>query len=389
MWTPTEFSYRKFKRKVGQVGFPQATLSAIELASRRTVLWPLVDRLCDRGTVPLLSRSEFHDRSEAIVSVTEETEAYGAFAAPFVADLGPGYVLTGTGLATTADGQIVNANLFPPRRGRRFVVAKLIWQLFFEELALTRALVSGDTGVLDARATPAECIAPLVPRYADNYYHWTIETVPKIRYLREFERETSTDVTYLVPGNAPSWLDQTLELLAVPESKVEYASDDVYQCRRLILPSFPLRTRSDYEWIVDRVLTNATPDREAIGAGNNVYVSRSNAVERQVVNEDEVMEALSEYGFERYLLEEHTVAENATLFNEADVIVGAHGAGLTDLIYCEDATVIELFGSKIVGAYQRLAETMGVEYEALECSPKSTDLFVDPESLASTVESVL
>ncbi len=389
MWTPTEFSYRKYKRKADKVGYREATFAAIELASRRVLLWPMVDQLYRRGMLPLLSHDEFQRQSAPLLSVTDETEPYSKLTAPFVADTGPGYILTETGLVTTDDGRIVNANLFPPDQGRRFVIAKLIWQLFFQNVGLTASLLRQNTSWLDARSISSSTVAPLIPRYFDNYYHWMIETVPKIRYLEAFEQEIEGNVTYLIPGDAPSWLDQTLDLLEIPESKIEHAMCSVYKCDRVILPSFPLRIGSDYEWIVSRILQNAAPDREAIGAGNNVFISRSNAVERRIVNEDEVMEALSEYGFERYLLENNTVEENAALFNEADIVVGAHGAGLTDLIYCDDATVIEIFGSKIKNPYRRLAETMDVRYESLQCTPESTDIFVETDRLISKIESIL
>ncbi|MXV61220.1 DUF563 domain-containing protein [Natronorubrum sp. JWXQ-INN-674] len=318
--------------------------------------------------------------------MTDDTEPYGPFAAPFVADIGSGYVFSETGLVATDNGKIVNESLFPPDRGRRFVVAKLIWQLFFESTHLTTALARKNISNLDTQSTSIEVAAPLIPRYSDNYYHWMIETVPQIRYLRAFEAETGTDVTYLVPGDAPSWLDETLELLNIPDEKVERTSNSVYRINRLVLPSFPLQTRQDYEWIVERVLENANLDRTRIDSGSNVYISRSEAIERRVVNEAEVMETLSKYGFERYHLEDLSVTENVTLFHEADIVVGAHGAGLTDLIYCTDATVIELFGSMVKDPYEQLAETVGVGYERLECQPKSTDLYVDTENLERTVQ---
>lgn len=385
MWSPTEFSYRKFKRKADRVGYWNAVVYAVELLSRKTVLWPVVDRLCDRGAFDVASRADLHTIAEPLLSVTDETEAYGALAAPFVASTAPGYVFTETGLVTTPDGTILNESLFPPDRGRRFVIAKLIWQLFFESTRLTTALARKDVRRLDTQATSLEVAAPLIPRYSDNYYHWLVETVPTIRYLQAFEAKTGLDVTYLVPGDAPPWLEETLELLDVPDDTIERASSSVYRADRLVLPSFPLQNRRDFEWIVDTVLENANPDRDRIEAGRNVYISRSKAVERRVVNEDEVMETLSEYGFRRYHLEDLSVAENVTLFHEADVIVGAHGAGLTDLIYCDDATVIELFGSMVKDPYERLADAVGIEYEAIECRPEATDLYVDTDELERTV----
>ena len=384
MWTFRDFSIRKFKRKVQHVGYRNASLSAAELASRKILLSRLFAYLCANGTFTTLSPTELQSNSETFLNFADENEYARAVPAPFVATFERGYVLTESGLITTEDGRILNEGLFPQDRGRRFVVAKLIWQLFHDSARTTTALLRKDLRALDARASEMTAVAPLIPRYSDNYYHWLIETLPQIRYLRNFESETGIEVTYLVPDDAPSWLEETLSLLDVPDTKIEYASEDVYRVNDLIVPSFPIRTYTDYDWIVETILSNA--EQESVDAGHNVYISRANAIERRVVNEDAVMETLSEYGFERHALEESSVAENVQLFREAELIVGAHGAGLTDLIFCKDATVIELFGSKIKDPYERLAETMGVEYDSIQCTPSSTDLIVDTESLADRVE---
>lgn len=389
MWTPIQFSYQKFRRKADRVGYAEAIVSALELISRKKALSPIVGRMCDSGVIKLLSTDQFQTRSDLLLSVTNERKPYGELSAPFVASVGSGYIFTETGLVATDNGSLINHNLFPPNRGRRFIVAKLIWQLFFEQLNLTTALARKDMGAVKSETITNRAVAPLIPRYTDNYYHWTIETVPQIRYLQEFEAETGIEVTYFVPRDAPSWLEETLELLEIPESKLLHATERVYHVEQLILPSFPVQTQNDYQWIVDRVSSNMVPTQAKICTGSNVYISRRNAVERHVVNEEEIMEVLSEYGFKRYRLEEHSVAENVVLFKEADAIVGAHGAGLTDLIYCTDATVVELFGSKIKTPYQRLAETMDIPYKSVECTPRSTDIYVDPDMLESIIKSAV
>jgi len=117
-----------------------------------------------------------------------------------------------------------------------------------------------------------------------------------------------------------------------------------------------------------------------------VYVSRANDIERRVVNEDEVLSVLSEFGFKRYRLEERSLVENAQLFADADVIVGPHGAGLTDIVFAGDGTLIELFGEKVKKPYRLLADTVGVDYEAMYCSPNSTDILVDTEELSKRIK---
>jgi capsular polysaccharide biosynthesis protein len=108
-----------------------------------------------------------------------------------------------------------------------------------------------------------------------------------------------------------------------------------------------------------------------------------------VLNEDAVVDTLREYGFEPYRLADYSVAEQAILFDEADLVVGAHGAGFSNLVYTEDTAVLELFGEKIKPNYANLAKSIGLSYDSLECRPRGVDLQVDTEQLATAVEALL
>jgi len=346
MWTPTEFSYRKFRRKAEDVGVVDATISAVELFSRKIALCPIIERLRARGTISTVSRNELPTIADSITHVTSENMPYGPVNAPFVTSIESGLVLAKTGLAIDQRGRFLNEGLFPSGRGERFIVAKLIWQLFHGSPRMSKAVLSGDIPTLKQRAKQLDVAAPLIPRYNDNYYHWTVETLPQIRYLLEYESNHDIEITYLVPGDSPSWLKQTLDLLGIPESKIEFASHDIYEIDTLLLPSFPLQSMGDFDWIQSSVLENSSITKSRQNSAPNVYISRQNAVERRIINEAEVMKTLSRYGFEYCQLENNSVEENISLFYNADFVIGPHGAGLTDLIYCDDSVIIELFGSK-------------------------------------------
>jgi capsular polysaccharide biosynthesis protein len=192
-------------------------------------------------------------------------------------------------------------------------------------------------------------------------------------------------VTALIPAEAPPFVEETLQLLSWPSSKIEHATAPIYDVQNLVVPSYPERTASDFEWIRKDVLHAASDQRTPSGSGNNVYVSRSNATERRVLNEDAVMDVLSEYGFSKYHLEDRSVQANARLFNEADIVVGPHGAGLTDIIFAEDCTLVELFGEKVKQPYQALADTLGIDYRPMFCMADSADIVVDTDELESTI----
>lgn len=386
MWAPRDFSYRKFRRKWEQDGLGRALRSSGEFATRKLLAPPVLHVLIEKGVVNTLDRNDLFSLSDRVYASRLETELQSPAAlngTEFVADVNGGYVLPSTGLATDSAGRLIretveppSKEVEPPSKENDFVIETLVWHGFYESSRLTSALVRGDTSILDAYAKSIDVACPLCPRFT-NYYHWMKETVPKLRYIREYESTSDIDVTYLVPSDAPPWLDETLELLSVPDDKVERAKAPVYRINRFLIPSFPKLKKQNYRWIRNDILENASPDREKIGVGNNVYISRANAIERQVVNEREVIETLSRYGFRAYRLENHSLTENAVLFDEADIVVGAHGAGLTDIIFCTDTKVVELFGSKIKDPYRRLAETLGLEYKSLKCEPRSTDLEID------------
>ncbi len=383
MWTPRDFSYRKLARKYKQDGPKEAIRSSAEYATRKLLAPPILHGLIDLDFIQTIDRSELFSISDYLY-VSQENSNAGTSTelngSEFVVGITNGYVLPSTGLGLDNSGRPIQETVEPPEKQNNFVIETLVWHGFYDSPRLSSALLRGETSILDSYAVERDVICPLCPRFT-NYYHWLIETVPKLRYAREYETKFDVDVTYLVPSDAPSWLDQTLELLEVSGSDIEHATAPVYRAKQLLVPSFPELKPENYRWIREVVLANSSLNKEIIGAGNNVYISRANTIERRVVNEDEVVSKLRKYGFEPYRLENHTVAENAVLFNEADVIVGAHGAGLTDLIYCDETLIVELFGSKIKDPYKELAETVSVPYQSIHCQPDSTDISVEVTDL--------
>lgn len=73
------------------------------------------------------------------------------------------------------------------------------------------------------------------------------------------------------------------------------------------------------------------------------HVKGSRARMRRALNEHELAPLLDEYGFEVYNLEEMSMAEQIQLFRHGDMVISPHGAGLSNIVYCQPNTkVIEL-----------------------------------------------
>jgi len=85
---------------------------------------------------------------------------------------------------------------------------------------------------------------------------------------------------------------------------------------------------------------------------------------RCVENETEVVELLKKYDFEIIQDVKRSVDEQLSLFQEASVIVTPHGAGLSNLLWCDPGTVvIELFsGSYTPLYYYYICKVMDLDY---------------------------
>lgn len=384
-----DFSFRKFRRKAKSDRIPSAAVSAFELLIRQKFGDTIYNSFTRRNRIRTVGRSDLAQISRGIYRVEpgHQDEASDTHP-PFVAELDSGVVLPQTGLSYTEDGAVIEESVADPGRANHFVMESLLQHIFFDDVPLRRLPITVKTHITSDDSERIKTAAPIAPRFP-NYYHWIVETVPKIRYVRKYEEVTGRDVTFLFPANLPTWMDDTVDLLGIPEEKRERAKSSIYQVDNLIIPSFPPLIREDYDWLRTTVLEHLSVNSDASNAHHHVYISRSNAIERRVVNEDEVRDMLSTYDFRTYRPENRSVGWNAQLFKNAELVVGPHGAGLTDIVFTRDGSLLELFGAKVKPPYEELANLVGIDYGSLRCEPRATDIFVDTEELGATISGML
>jgi Glycosyltransferase 61 len=96
-----------------------------------------------------------------------------------------------------------------------------------------------------------------------------------------------------------------------------------------------------------RVFAAAYRERPpATGLGPRLYVSRRGTKLRQIINEDEMVTGLKRLGFVLLESKWDNHPEQLAAFSGAEVVVGVHGAGMTNLIFASPgARVLEIFPS--------------------------------------------
>ncbi len=127
------------------------------------------------------------------------------------------------------------------------------------------------------------------------------------------------------------------------------------------------------------------PASEATASGighRRLYVSRSDARSRRVVNEAELLSVLLPAGFEVVVPGSLAIADQAALFAQASHVVGAHGAGMTNIAFCSPgARVLELFHRHYgTYAFAILAQAGRLDYRPLMADDASLDGTSSPDA---------
>ncbi len=71
-----------------------------------------------------------------------------------------------------------------------------------------------------------------------------------------------------------------------------------------------------------------------------IYVARTDAPVRRMRNEHQLIESLRARGFRIVAPGSLAFAEQAALFRHASFVVGPHGAGLSNIVFCEPGTLV-------------------------------------------------
>lgn len=229
----------------------------------------------------------------------------------------------------------------------------------------------------------------LVRHRSVNYYHWVFEYLRKLRALESYRKQTGGDPTVLIARDLPGWITESLKLAGYDTTDLTRWHGGVAMVDRLVLPEHRKRGAvppSDCRWLRDRMTANVGDKTES----RRIYVSRREADHRHVVNEQKLINTLSPLGFEIYILEQMQFKDQVSLFEDAELIVGPHGAGLVNMIFSADTTVVELLhGGDVRSHYFQLANLLSHGYDFLICDPEGENMSVDIPAIHQRVERAL
>ena len=178
--------------------------------------------------------------------------------------------------------------------------------------------------------------------WSDGYFHWLADVLPRLLAVRD----RLGRLTLLLPHHLRAMDFVAPSLEAVGARRVEYVgADEVLVCDRLLVPSHTAPSGHYNEGLireVRRILVERFGGGRAAAPADRVYVSRGGAGKRRIVNEAEVVAALTERGFRVVRAEDHTFEEQVAIFAGARHLVSNHGAGLTNMLFMPPGASVHL-----------------------------------------------
>lgn len=234
-------------------------------------------------------------------------------------------------------------------------------------------------------ATEIDCAFSACNVWSGNYFHWLLDTLPKLQALDDYESATGNEVTVLVNKTPPGFVVEMLELFNYPYEQLQ---SHHYHAKKLVVPTnrrqngFPFPHSLEYLKEMVGVEKLVSP---------KLYISRKKAPTRRLENEDELCDYLLKQGYACILPEDMSFAEQMGVFLCSESIISTHGAGLANMIWSRNRPkVIEI----VTPAYTNpccwlIAEALGYDYGYVVGEPtEHEDMTVDMDKLKYVIEMV-
>jgi hypothetical protein len=228
-----------------------------------------------------------------------------------------------------------------------------------------------------------------------NYAHFVFDSLGRLDLVEKAGLSLKDIDHFYCPTPDSDFTRELIRRLGVPVERCIWADDGVQlRADMVIATSFP-GSRFDYPRpLLDRL--NRAAGKSGAGP-KRLYVPRGEL--RNLSNRSEIEAILREFDFTTY-----DCAKQAghDAFADAEIIVGPHGAGLSNLVFSKPgAKVLDLMPSDfILPFFHAKAEAMGRDYSYILgrsegvrppdfFGPSPFNFWIDPSELRSALEELL
>lgn len=231
-----------------------------------------------------------------------------------------------------------------------------------------------------------DTVCSLINEWNNNYFHWITVTLTKLEGLKYYEQLTGIRPKLLIHSNPTKWQLASLQLMGYSKDDLITWTNSFAYVNKLLVPTFRKGYNTDTQvyrhsspqaskWVANTLIKSVNNlDIPNTTFSERVYISRSKATGRQISNESELTHFLSQKDFKTYILEDMSFEQQVKLFSQAKVLIAPHGAGLINMVFSSNLTLVELCGKTLpTYSFAEIARGLGFTYSILTNNPPSNE----------------
>ena len=208
----------------------------------------------------------------------------------------------------------------------------------------------------------------------ENYFHFMFDILPRIFIAKSFLNLNEID--YFLLNKKIEWQINILKIIGVSSKKIIDAKKFRHiDAEKLITVSHPWYNKGYIQnetinlpdWIVSELRKTFLVKSNKPEPNNlNLFIDRSESkyFHCKILNNEELTKFLQKKNFEILKPEKISLIEQIQKFNCAKTVIGAHGAGLTNIVFSKEKTnVIEIIPeSHPSKKVERLSDILNLKY---------------------------
>ena len=219
----------------------------------------------------------------------------------------------------------------------------------------------------------------------DNYWHWIFDVLPRFALCEKILDLNDIDF-FLLPSIEKKFQIETLDLLNI--SKKKRLSSKHFRhisASELFVTEHPYVITNDInkdihnipiwitKWLKEKYIN--TKSNNNLNLPKKIFIDSSDSSQRKkklrlLINENEVKNFLINKGFKSIILGNLHFSDQIKIFNNAEIIIGLHGAGFANMCFCKPGTrIIEIKSTKTKQVIENLARTNDLFYKSISFEP--------------------
>ena len=214
----------------------------------------------------------------------------------------------------------------------------------------------------------------------NNYWHWMFDVLPRIKIASECLNLKNISL-FLLPDIKYRFQIETLKILGIADKIISGQKYKHIAAPKIYATTHPWqKTKSAHKdignvpkWISIWLRETFLKRKSKKKFFSKIYIDRSDSLSnlsnlRRIINEDELKSLLIKYNFKFLKLSDFKIQDQIKIFYSAKTIIGNHGAGFTNILFCKrNANIVEFVNPHTSNLTRNICSHLDLNYFKMNC----------------------